>query len=157
MGFPLLQLANRATERMDRMARMAMEPVVVFGGTRRGGLSISSGVGQATVGAWEESCRGDSDADADRTCAGRSAVLEAVLRATLESREWKRARDTEASERASGAGQDCNVNTPACNNDGEVITYGSLVSSPFRCPSYPWSLFDLCRCSTISPCLPPSI
>jgi len=37
VGFPLVQLVNRATERMERMARMAMEPVVVFGGARNGG------------------------------------------------------------------------------------------------------------------------
>jgi len=72
MVFPLDQLANRATERMDRIARMAMEPVVVLGGARRG-LCMSSDIGQDTVGIWEaslrrsESWRGDSDAEADRT------------------------------------------------------------------------------------------
>jgi hypothetical protein len=70
--FPLDQLGSRATERMERMARMAMEPVVVFGGARRDGSCISSEVGQDMVGIWEvalrsESWRGDSDAEADRT------------------------------------------------------------------------------------------
>jgi hypothetical protein len=93
MGFPLVQLANRATERIERIARMAMEPVVVFGGARRGGSCTSSESGQDIVGIWEvylrrsESCRGDSEAEADRTWAGRSAVSEVVLRTTLEFRE----------------------------------------------------------------------
>ena len=90
--FPLVQLDNRATERMERIARMAMEPVVVSGGARRGGSCISSESGQDIVGIREvssksEPWRGDSEAEADRTWAGRSAVLEAVLRTTLESRE----------------------------------------------------------------------
>ena len=93
MGFPLVQLVKRAMERMERMARMAMEPVVVFEGARRGGSCISSESGQDIVGMWEvslrksESLRGDSEAEADRTWAGRSAVLEVVLRTTLEFRE----------------------------------------------------------------------
>jgi hypothetical protein len=63
------------------------------------------------VGIWEvslrrsESWRGDSEAEADRTWAGRSAVLEAELRMTLEFREWKRARDAKGSEGAPGAEQ----------------------------------------------------
>ena len=106
VGFPLAQLANRATERMERIARMAMEPVVVLGGARRGGLCISSGTGQDTVGTWDatlrksESWRGDSDAEADRTCAGRSGVLEGRPKMTRESRELKRARDAKVSEGA---------------------------------------------------------
>jgi len=48
--FPLAQLANRATERMERIARMAMDPVVVLGGARREGSYISSGIGQDTFG-----------------------------------------------------------------------------------------------------------
>ena len=90
--FPLVQLVNRATERMERMARMAMEPVVASGGARWGDSCISSESGQDIVGIWEvslrrpESWRGDSEAEADRTWAGRSAVL-VVLRTTLESRE----------------------------------------------------------------------
>lgn len=93
MGFPLVQLANRATERMERIARMAMEPVAVFGGARREGSYISSESGQDIVGIWEVSLRrsgywrGDSEAEADRTWAGRSTVWEAVPRTTLESRE----------------------------------------------------------------------
>ena len=105
VDFPLAQLANRATERMERIARMAMEPVVALGGARRGGLCISSG-GQDTVGTWDatlrksESWRGDSDAEADRTCAGRSGVLEGRPKMTRESRELKRARDAKVSEGA---------------------------------------------------------
>lgn len=93
VGFPLVQLFNRATERMERIARMAMEPVVVFGGARRGGSCISSESGQDIVGVCEVSLRrseswiGDSEAEADRTWAGRSAVLEMELMTTLESRE----------------------------------------------------------------------
>jgi hypothetical protein len=96
---------------MERIARMAMEPVVVFGGTRRGGSCTSFELGRNIVEIWEvssrrsESWRGDSEAEADRTWAGRSAVLEAVLRTTLESREWNRARDAEASGRGPGAEQ----------------------------------------------------
>lgn len=108
--FPLGQLANRATERMERMARMAMEPVVVFGGARRGGSYISSEIGLDMVGIWEaslrsESWRDDSDAEADRTWAGRSTDLEATLRRTFEPRELKRVRDAKASEGAPGARQ----------------------------------------------------
>lgn len=93
MDFPLVQLVNRATERMDRIARMAMEPVVASGGTRMGSSCISSEPGEDIVGIWEvslrssESWRSDSEAEADRTWAGHSAVLEVVLRTTLESRE----------------------------------------------------------------------
>ena len=93
MVFPLVQLVNRATERMERIARMAMEPVAVSGCARRGGSCTSSESGQDIVGIWEvslgrsESWRGDSEAEADRTWAGRSAVLEVVLRTTLEPRE----------------------------------------------------------------------
>jgi len=78
---------------MERIARMAMEPVVVSGGARRGGPYISSESGQDIAGIWEfslrrsESWRGDSEAEADRTWAGRSAVLEAVVRTMLEPRE----------------------------------------------------------------------
>jgi len=105
MDFPLVQLANRATERMERIARMAMEPVVVLGGPRRGGSCISSGIGQDTFGTWEASWRGDSDAEADRTCAGRSAVLEGAPRMTRESTELKRVRDAKVSVGAPEAGQ----------------------------------------------------
>jgi hypothetical protein len=109
--FPLVQLVNRATERMERIARIAMEPVVVLGGPRRGGPWISSGIGQDTFGPREaslrqsESWRGDSDAEADRTCAGRSAVLEGAPRMTRESRELKRVRDAKDSVGAPEAGQ----------------------------------------------------
>lgn len=109
MVFPLDQLGNRATERMERIARMAMEPVVVFGGARRGGLCISSEIGQDIFGIWvasfrkSESWRGDSSAEADRTWAGRSVDLEAALKTAFEPRELKRARDAKESERASGA------------------------------------------------------
>jgi hypothetical protein len=96
---------------MERIARMAMEPVVVFGGARRRGSCTSSEVGQDMVGIWEvslrrsESWRGDSDAEADRIWAGRSADLEAAPRTTFESRDLKRARDAKASDGAPGAGQ----------------------------------------------------
>lgn len=100
---------------MERMARRAMEPVAVLGGARRGGSPVSSVTGQYMVGTWEaslrksESWRGDSDAEADRTCAGRSAVVEEAPRMTREPRELKRAR---VSERASAGGQHYNVNNP---------------------------------------------
>jgi hypothetical protein len=93
MGFPLVQLVNRATERMERIARMAIEPVVVFGGARRGSSCTSSESRQDIAGICEvslrrsKSWRGDSEAEADRTWAGRSAVLEAVLRTTLGPKE----------------------------------------------------------------------
>ena len=93
VGFPLVQLANRATERMERIARMAMEPVVVFMGATTGQSCISSESGPDVVGNREVSLRmseswiGDSEAEADRTWAGRSVVLEVVLRTTLEFRE----------------------------------------------------------------------
>jgi hypothetical protein len=111
MGLPLVQLANRATERMERIARMAMEPVVVLGRAGRGSPCISSGARQDVVGTWEASLtrpgswRGDSDAEADRTCAGRSAVLQGSLRITFESRELKRVRGAKVSEGALEAGE----------------------------------------------------
>ena len=111
MGFPFAQLVNRATERMERIARRAMEPVVVLGGARRGGSCVSSGTRQDMVGTWEaslrksESWRGDSSAEADRTCAGRSAVLEEAPRITREPKELKRPRDAKVSEGASAGGQ----------------------------------------------------
>ena len=57
---------------MDRIARVAMEPVVVFGGARRG-LCMSSEIGHDMLWIQEaslrrsESWRGDSDAEADQT------------------------------------------------------------------------------------------
>lgn len=111
VGLPFAQLVNRATERMERIARRAMEPVVVLGGARRGGSCVSSATGQDMVGTWEaslgksESWRGDSSAEADRTCAGRSPVLEEAPRTRRESRELKRTRDVNVSEGASAGGQ----------------------------------------------------
>ena len=156
MVFPLDQLVNRATERMERIARVAMEPVVVFGGAGRGGLSNSSEIGQDMCEIWEaslggsESWRGDSEAEADRTWAGRSADLEAVLSMTFEPRELKRARDAKDSEGAPVAEQ-IKVNTPACNNDAD--TYYACKGSPFQPHSCLLSPFALGQCSTTSPCL----
>lgn len=110
MGFPFAQLVNRATERMERIARRVMEPVVVLGSARRGGSCLSSATGLDMVETRKaslrnsESWRGDSDAEADRTCAGRSAVSEEAPRTRRESRELKRARDANISEGASADG-----------------------------------------------------
>lgn len=96
---------------MERIARRAMEPVVVLGGARRGGSCVSSATGQDMVETWEASLRksefwrGDSSAEADRTCAGRSPVLDEAPRARRESRELKRARDANVSEGQSADGQ----------------------------------------------------
>ena len=57
---------------------------------------------------------GDSDAEAERGCAGRSAVLEAPLRTRLESRELKRAREAEFSVRVLRAGYYCEMNINVC-------------------------------------------
>ena len=100
---------------MERIARIAMEPVVEFGGARRG-VELSSGAGEDEAAILGGSLRrslswmGDSDAEAERGFAGRSAVLEVAFRTRLESRVLKRAREAEFSVRVPSAGYFCDMN-----------------------------------------------
>jgi hypothetical protein len=131
MGFSLAQFANRAIERTERIARMAMDPVVEFEGTRRGGLCTSSVRGQDSVAAWGASLRGSgsrrggSDTEADRTCAERSIFLEVALRTTLEPRESNRAREATASVGTSEA------RNPACEHSSHTLMVVSLTVHPY--------------------------
>jgi hypothetical protein len=115
---------------MERIARMAMEPVVEFGGTGRGEDGVETWGASLRR---SESWNGGSERETGRACTAPSIYLEVALRTMGEPKELNRARKATASVKDLEARQKLIVNTQSLIND--EVTYGPVVHSLFRLSS----------------------